>query len=272
MTALAITFKAPIPYDAGMRLQAALVSARIAGEIPDTVLFLEHPSVITLGVRARLEHVLVGPAELARRKIALCRSSRGGDVTWHGPGQLIMYPIIQLSPSEADPHRYLRNLEEIAIRTAADFGIKAYRRQGLTGAWTASGKLASIGIRLKRAVTFHGLSFNVNPHLDGFAAIKPCGLSGERVTSLKILLGEDCPTMAQVRGALARHFGEVCQRPLTFGTRQRPLPPELARLTPTVPQIAHQQKGNRNEETQSGRRRMQSRKIAVQSLRRASGC
>ncbi|MBI2442154.1 MAG: lipoyl(octanoyl) transferase LipB [Lentisphaerae bacterium] len=230
MSAWAITFTRPVPYDEALRLQKALLSARIAGRIPDTVLFLEHPSVITLGVRAPDEHVLLKPAELAKRKIALYRTSRGGDATWHGPGQLVMYPIIRLHAQEAEVHEYLRNLEEIALRTAADFGVKAFRRLGLTGAWTCSGKLAFIGIRLKRAVTFHGLSFNVRPDLAGFAAIRPCGLSGERVTSLKELLGAECPTMTQVRRSMARHFGEVCRRPLQFaGARQHP-PEELERL------------------------------------------
>lgn len=219
MTAWAITIVTPLPYDDSVRLQTALVNARIAETIPDTVLFLEHTSVITLGVRAQDSHVLLSSADLKRRHIDLYHSSRGGDATWHGPGQLVMYPIIRLGEQEADAHGYLHNLEEIAIRTAGDFGIAAYRRPGLTGAWTQAGKLAAIGIRLKRWVTFHGMSFNVKPDLAGFTTIVPCGLAGEAVTSLEKLLGAACPTLAQVRAHMERHFSDVCRREL------KPCPP-----------------------------------------------
>jgi len=230
MTAWTITIETPLPYDDGVRLQTALVTARIADAIPDTVLFLEHTSVITLGVRAQDEHVLLPPAELAKRHIDLYRSSRGGDATWHGPGQLVMYPIIRLGEQEADARGYLHNLEEIAIRTAGDFGVAAYRRPGLTGAWTAKGKLAAIGIRLKRWVTFHGMSFNVKPDLSGFATIVPCGLAGEAVTSLEKLLGAACPTLAQVREHMERHFSAICRREVKcIGPTDR-LPEELAKI------------------------------------------
>jgi lipoate-protein ligase B len=219
MTAWAITIEKPLPYDDGVRLQTALVNARIADALPDTVLFLEHTSVITLGVRAQDSHVLLSSADLKRRHIDLYHSSRGGDATWHGPGQLVMYPIIRLGEQEADAHGYLHNLEEIAIRTAGDFGIAAYRRPGLTGAWTQAGKLAAIGIRLKRWVTFHGMSFNVKPDLAGFTTIVPCGLAGEAVISLEKLLGAACPTLAEVRAHMALHFSDVCRRDL------QPCPP-----------------------------------------------
>jgi lipoate-protein ligase B len=230
MTAWAITIETPLPYDDGVRLQDALVNARIADAIPDTVLFLEHTSVITLGVRAQDSHVLLASAELKRRHIDLYRSSRGGDATWHGPGQLVMYPIIRLGEQEADAHGYLHNLEEIAIRTAGDFGVAAYRRPGLTGAWTQAGKLAAIGIRLKRWVTFHGMSFNVKPDLSGFATIVPCGLAGETVTSLEKLLGAACPILAQVRARMARHFGDVCRRELKCVGPADHLPEELVKI------------------------------------------
>ncbi len=212
MTAWAVIFQQPLDYRAGVRLQDSLVAARIAGLIPDIVLLLEHLPVITLGVRADRRHILLSAAELARRGIAVVQSSRGGDVTWHGPGQAVLYPIIRLGEREADARGYLFNLEEIAIRTAADFGVTAVRRPGLTGAWTRAGKLAAIGIRLKRWVTLHGLSFNVNPDLAGFAAIVPCGLAGEPVTSLKNLRGAACPALADVRESLLAHFSAVCRR------------------------------------------------------------
>ena len=231
MSAWAITIEKPIPYDDGVRLQTALVNARIAETIPDTVLFLEHTSVITLGVRAQdNSHVLLSSADLKRRHIDLYRSSRGGDATWHGPGQLVMYPIIRLGEQEADAHGYLHNLEEIAMRTAGDFGVAAYRRAGLTGAWTQAGKLAAIGIRLKRWVTFHGMSFNVKPDLSGFATIVPCGLAGEAVTSLEKLLGAACPTLAEVRAHMQRHFSDVCRRELKCAGLADHLPEELAKI------------------------------------------
>ena len=216
MSASAIAIEKPLSYEAGVRLQSDLVTARIAGTVPDAVLFLEHTSVITLGVRAIESHVLLTAGELAKRNIELVRSTRGGDATWHGPGQLVMYPIIKLGENEADARRYLYNLEETAIRTAGDFGVKCHRRAGMTGAWTSSGKLAAIGIRLKRWVTFHGMSFNVAPDFSGFSAIVPCGLAGESVTSLKKILGEACPALPQVRESMARHFGEVFQRELKW--------------------------------------------------------
>ena len=230
MTAWAITIEKPLPYDDGVRLQTALVNARIAETIPDTVLFLEHTSVITLGVRAQENHVLLSSADLKQRHIDLYHSSRGGDATWHGPGQLVMYPIIRLGEQEADAHGYLHNLEEIAMRTAGDFGVAAYRRAGLTGAWTQAGKLAAIGIRLKRWVTFHGMSFNVKPNLAGFTTIVPCGLAGEVVTSLEKILGAACPTLAQVREHMARHFSDVCRRELKWGGPAERLPEELAKI------------------------------------------
>ena len=230
MTAWAITINTPIPYDAGVRLQTALVNARITNAIPDTVLFLEHTSVITLGVRAKDSHVLLSNADLKRRHIDLYHSSRGGDATWHGPGQLVMYPIIRLGEQEADAHGYLHNLEEIAIRTAGDFGVTAYRRPKLTGAWTQAGKLAAIGIRLKRWVTFHGMSFNIKPDLAGFTTIVPCGLAGESVSSLKKLLGTACPTLAQVREHMARHFSAVCRRELKWADTDNRLPEELEKI------------------------------------------
>ena len=205
------------------------MAARIAGQVPDTILLLEHTPVITLGVRACLQHVLFSPAILAQRGIDLVKSSRGGDVTWHGPGQLVMYPIIKLGEQEADARGYLYNLEEIAIRTAAAFGVEAFRRSGLTGAWTTEGKLAAIGIRLKRWVTLHGISFNVHPDLSGFAAIIPCGLAGESVTSLQVILKSACPKLDDVKKHLLANFGVVCHRAVRSFPSDQP-PAELVRL------------------------------------------
>lgn len=209
-------FDEPVPYPDGVKLQERLHAARVANRIPDVVLFLEHAPVITLGARGRTQHLLVAPEELAARGIALHHASRGGDVTYHGPGQLVMYPILRLGENEADSHSYLFNLEEIAIRAAADFGVAAFRRSGMNGAWTHRGKIAAIGFRLKRWVTLHGMSFNVAPNLEHFGLIVPCGLHGEAVTSLREILRERCPTLADVRERMRAHFEAVCGRALTL--------------------------------------------------------
>lgn len=226
--ALAIWLDAPIPYPAAMRFQDELVRRRIAETLPDLALFLEHTPVVTLGNRGQAGHLLAAPAELARRGIDIAQATRGGDVTYHGPGQTIIYPVIRLGANEADAHGYLHNLEEIAIRTAADFGVAAFRRPGKTGAWTHLGKLAAIGIRLKRWVTSHGMSFNVRPDLGGFQTIVPCGLVGEAVTSLELLLPAACPAPEAVRARMTEHFSTVCRRPVSIHRPPWPaLPQEL---------------------------------------------
>ncbi len=214
MTAWAAYFESPVPYADAVRLQEQLADRRRAGDIPDVVLFLEHPPVVTLGARGRDRSLRRAPAELKARGIELFRSSRGGDVTYHGPGQLVLYPILKLGEKEADAHGYLANLEEIAIRTAADFGVAARRRRGMNGAWTDRGKIAAIGFRLKRWITLHGMSFNVDVDLAGFQTIVPCGLEGEAVTSLKEILGAACPALRRVRERMKAHFEAVCHRPL----------------------------------------------------------
>jgi lipoyl(octanoyl) transferase len=228
--AWAVYFESPVPFADGVRIQEALASARAAGEIPDTVLFLEHRPVVTLGARGRDLYLRARPEELAARGIDLVRASRGGDVTYHGPGQLVMYPILKLGEREADAHGYLSNLEEIAIRTAADFGVRARRREGMNGAWTDQGKIAAIGFRLKRWITLHGMSFNVDMDLEGFSTIVPCGLEGEPVTSLKAILGPTCPPLGVVRDRMARHFSAVCARPLETFRAGGAAPAPLAAL------------------------------------------
>lgn len=227
--AIALWFPSPVRYADGVRLQEALVAARQADRIPDTVLFLEHAPVITLGRRGRSNFLLARPEQLASEGVDLVHASRGGDVTYHGPGQLVMYPIIRLGTAEADAHGYLGNLEEIAIRTAAAFGLTAYRRPGMNGAWTDAGKIAAIGFHLKRWVTMHGMSFNVNLDLRRFSLIVGCGLVGEKVSSLAEQLGPRCPSMPEVRDTMARCFGEVCQRPLTLHTFGQDCPEVIAR-------------------------------------------
>ena len=214
MTAWAVTFDSPQPFEPIATAQMRLAVARCADRIPDTVLFLEHGPVVTLGRRGRTEHLLVSPEILRARGIDFCTASRGGDVTYHGPGQLVIYPVLRLGALGADAHGYLYNLEEIAIRTCADFGVQARRVQGKNGAWTEAGKIAAIGFQLKRGITLHGMSFNVAPDLADFEVIVPCGLEGDPVCSLQSLLGERAPPLADVRERMSTHFEAVCGRRL----------------------------------------------------------
>ena len=189
MKCWAVYFNQPVPYARGTALQEALLAARIAGQVPDTVLFLEHTPVITLGRRGRDQHLLLDSGELQKRGIELAQASRGGDVTYHGPGQLVMYPILKLGERETGSHDYLSNLEQTAIDTAAHFGVAAFRKTGMAGAWTADGKIAAIGFKLKRWVSYHGMSFNVNLDPGMFEVIVPCGLADVEMTSVARELG-----------------------------------------------------------------------------------
>lgn len=214
MITKAIFLEGPAPYTGMADAQDRLLSARIADEIGDTVLFVEHLPVVTIGCRGDVSCLLKSQVSLERKGIAVSRSTRGGNVTYHAPGQMVMYPILKLIGSEADVHCYTTALEEIAIRTAADYKVLAFRRCGMTGAWTEHGKLAAIGVRLKRWTTSHGMSFNVDVDLSGFDAIIPCGLRNESVTSLEAILGENCPGVDNVRSRMATHFQDVLGRQL----------------------------------------------------------
>ncbi len=205
-------FRQPVPYSEGLRLQEQWVAERQADLIPDRLILLEHTPVITLGVRSKNEHLLLSREALAQRGIELFETPRGGDVTYHAPGQLIAYPIMKLTGSEADAHAFVGKLEEIAILTANAFCVNAFRRKGKTGVWTDQGKLAAIGVRFKKWVSSHGMSFNVNVDLSGFEVIVPCGLYGEKVTSLQEILKEKCPTMQEVRAVMMRNFERVMNR------------------------------------------------------------
>jgi len=214
MTAWAVQFDEPVPYQRGLDIQHRLLEARQNDEIPDTVLILQHTPVITLGNRGRDNYLLKTPQEYEALGIEVFHAERGGDVTYHAPGQWVLYPIIYLGGSGADSHSYLWNLEEVALRTLADFNIEGFRREGKNGAWTEQGKVAAIGFRLKRWVAFHGMSFNVCLDLSGFQTIVPCGLVGQPVASMQTVLGEQCPAMDAVRDRLLANFSEVCKREL----------------------------------------------------------
>ena len=223
----------PVSHGLGERLQRELVAARIAGSIPDVLVLLEHAPVVTLGLQADRAHIRLSRAELSRRGIAMAQTRRGGDVTFHGPGQLVAYPVFRLDPGSRDVHAYMRLLEDVAITTAAEFGVTAYRRPGLTGAWTDGGKIAAIGVRFQRWVASHGMSFNVSIDLAGFDAIVPCGLAGEAVTSLGRILGACCPSLEAVREVMVCRFLERAGRRPGCEPGAAATPGELARALRT---------------------------------------
>jgi lipoyl(octanoyl) transferase len=207
-----------IDYQAGLDLQRELVEQRKRGEIDDQLLLLEHPDVITLGAKTRNDrsHILESAEALAERGVSVFETGRGGDVTYHGPGQLVGYPIIDLKPDRCDVHRYVRDLEEVLIRAVATFGISAGRVNGLTGIWVGppgrEAKLAAIGVRISRWVTSHGFALNVNTDLSRFGLIVPCGITDRGVTSMERLLGRNVP-MDEVANAVVNAFSSVFFRP-----------------------------------------------------------
>jgi len=202
-----------IGYEEALALQAQLVEDRKQGRIPDQLLLLEHPPVITLGVKTRnnLSNVLQTPEALASMGVGLFETGRGGDVTYHGPGQLVGYPIVDLKPDRCDVHRYVRDLEEVLIRAVAGFGVEATRVGGLTGIWVGDEKLAAIGVRISRWVTSHGFALNVNTNLAHFGLIVPCGITDKGVTSLQRLLGRTM-SMDEVQDAVICSFEAVFVR------------------------------------------------------------
>lgn len=203
-----------VPYEEALEVQAELVKARRAGDIPDTLLLLEHPHVITLGSGAHAEHILVDADERERLGIELFEAGRGGDVTYHGPGQLVGYPILDLKPDRKDLHRYLRDLEEVLMHVAEAYEIAATRSEDGTGVWTERGKLAAIGIRVSSGwITSHGIALNVRSDLAYFDTIVPCGIAGRGVTSLEAEMAEP-PTVAEAGEIFAMRFAERFDRDL----------------------------------------------------------
>jgi lipoyl(octanoyl) transferase len=206
-----------VPYADALLLQRTLVDDRKAGRAGDVLLLLEHPHVITLGVKtdSARSHIVAAPEILAALGVEVHETGRGGDVTYHGPGQLVGYPIIDLKPDRCDVHVYVRDLEEVMIRVCADFGVEARRVAGLSGTWvdTARGpeKIGAIGVRISRWVTSHGFAFNVNTDLDLFRLIVPCGIADHGVTSLQSLLGRQVP-LGDVEDSVIEHFARIFAR------------------------------------------------------------
>jgi len=218
-----------IPYAEGLRIQAEVVAARKAGSIGDTLLLLEHPPVLTLGRNATRANILASDEELTRRGVGTHEINRGGDVTYHGPGQLVGYPIFDLRgdlPGKKGPHLgpvdFVRLMEEALILTCKDFGVLAQRIPKLTGVWTYAGgsigekKLAAIGIHVSQAVTSHGFALNVTTDLRDFELIVPCGITDRAVTSLELEAPESpqnpAPSLERAANSIAANFGRVFQR------------------------------------------------------------
>ena len=217
-----------VSYAEGLALQETLVRERAAGEVPDQLLLLEHPHVLTLGRAGRSEHVLVDRERLAALGVEIFETGRGGDVTYHGPGQLVAYPILDLAPDRCDLHRYVRDLERVLLATLADYGVQGHAIPGRTGVWvrraaSPEAKVAAIGVRVARWITSHGIALNVATDLRYFGLIVPCGLAGSAVTSLAELgaTGDAvappgaAPGVAGVAARFAVRFGEVFERRLS---------------------------------------------------------
>ena len=227
--ALLVRPEGPVPYGLANEAMHRLAERRLAGEVPDVVILLEHPPVFTAGRRARPDELLWSPDELAARGAEVHRIDRGGAFTFHGPGQLVGYPILDLG-SKPDAAAHLRRMEEAVIRTAADLGVTLHRREDVqTGVWHGDDKVCAIGVRLLRArVTIHGFALNCDPDLSWFDGIVACGLPGHGVTSLTRLAGRAI-TAAEVSGPLERHLADV------FGLDLVPAPEAIASELRPVP-------------------------------------
>jgi len=204
-----------VPYAAALDLQKSLVEDRRAERIADTLLLLEHPHIITLGVKlaeART-HVVATPESLATRGVEVVETGRGGDATYHGPGQLVAYPILDLKPDRQDVHRYVRDLEAVMIRVCAAYGVAADRRAGFSGAWVGEKKIGAIGVRISRWITSHGLAFNVATDLSYFDLIVPCGIADKGVTALSVEVGRQV-SVDEAADAFVQAFAAVFDRSL----------------------------------------------------------
>jgi lipoyl(octanoyl) transferase len=200
-----------VEYSAALEIQKQTERAVLTGAQADTLLLLEHPPTLTLGRRSAQDGIIASDEVLSARGVNVFETNRGGKVTWHGPGQIVGYPIVNLSPDREDVLRYVRDLEEVLIRTMHDFGIEAFRISGLTGAHTERGKVAAIGVHIARWVTTHGFALNVNADLSYFDLIIAC--DGEPVTSMKELLGREVE-MSAVEDRIIERFAEVFEMEL----------------------------------------------------------
>jgi len=222
-----------VPYAEAVELQLAARAAVKNGEGPERFFLLEHPHVYTLGRNAGGEDVLASPEWLAARGVEIAECDRGGQVTYHGPGQLVGYPVVNLSPDRRDIRRYVRDLQEVLIRTLADYGVtgRPGEEQAFIGVWAGDEKIASIGVHLSRWITTHGFALNVTTDLGLFGGIIPCGLSQVRMTSIAALTGRT-PTLAEVASRAAANFGRVFGREMVEIGARAPTPVKEPALAP----------------------------------------
>jgi lipoyl(octanoyl) transferase len=202
-----------VTYENGMKLQQKLVEMRQREVLDDQLLLLEHPPVITIGRGGDRANLLASPDVLREQRVRFFETTRGGDITYHGPGQIVGYPILHLGEGKRDVRKYVTNLEEVLIRTVAHYGITAERVEGKRGIWVGPNKIAAIGVRIARWVTSHGWALNVSTNLDHFRLITPCGIHGMGVTSIEHETGRSVP-LEEVRAVLASQFAEVFEREL----------------------------------------------------------
>jgi lipoyl(octanoyl) transferase len=212
MRELEVRWLGTVPYGEALTLQQRLVEQRRAGNVPDQLLLLEHPHVITLGTSSHSDNILVDDAERALLGIELFETGRGGDVTYHGPGQLVGYPIFDLKPDRCDLHRYVRDIEDALIGALRTFDLQCTRKEGLTGVWLGEEKIAAIGVRVSSGwITSHGFALNVNTDLAFFDSIVPCGIRDHGVTSIARALEREV-AMADVCERVTAGFAEVFDR------------------------------------------------------------
>ena len=210
-----------VPYEKAFELQKRLVQMRSREVINDILILLEHPPVFTVTRKATLNNILASPDELKEKGISLCKTNRGGDITYHGPGQLVGYPIMDLKDYGKDLHKYIRTIEEMIISVLMDYSISAHRDKIHPGVWVGNEKIAAIGIAVKSSwTTMHGFAFNINPDLNHYALIVPCGISDRGVTSLSKLLGKPI-SQKEVRHKLIQHYQDV------FNLSTREITPEV---------------------------------------------
>ena len=222
-------------WDIQRKVQKRLIDQKLAvrddpklkKEIPDSLIFVEHPHVYTLGKSGDAANLLKGAAELKKIDAEFIENDRGGDITYHGPGQIVGYPIMDLDRYFTDVHKYLRFLEEVIIKTCADYGVKAGRIEGLTGVWVGEEKICAMGIRCSRWVTMHGFAFNVNTDLSYFDHIVPCGIRDKKVTGLNKILGRTVD-LNEVKSRISHHFSEQFGAELSVTSGKESLLHELS--------------------------------------------
>ena len=188
-------------YNDTWKLQKKLQSKRILGEIEDHLLLVEHPPVFTLGKNASKQHIINNSED-----VSIIQTDRGGNITFHGPGQLVCYPILDLNHYKRSITWYMRELEQLIIDVLSEYGIKASRKKGLTGTWVKDKKIAALGVRISRWVTMHGFSLNINPDLNFYRNIIPCGIKEYGVTSMAKIMGNEVPSMDEVKTKMTKHF------------------------------------------------------------------